>query len=57
MTTIVPIPVETTMRRSLTGALATDPTLDERRRRVRRPAGVRRIADRVPVVRTPATES
>jgi hypothetical protein len=57
MTTIVPIPVETTMRRSLTGALATDPTVDERRRRVRRPAAARRTPDRARVVRTPATES
>ena len=37
MTTIVPIPVETTMRRSLAGALAADPVFDERRRLVRRP--------------------
>jgi hypothetical protein len=57
MTSIIPIPVETTMRRAMTGALATDPTVDERRRRVRRPAGARRTPDRAPVVRTPATES
>jgi len=54
MTTIVPIPVETTMRRALTGALATDPSFDERRRRVRRPAAPRRTAEGTPVVRTPA---
>jgi hypothetical protein len=57
MTSIIPIPVETTMRRSLTGARATDPTLDERRRRVRRPAGPGPTPDRARVVRTPATES
>jgi hypothetical protein len=57
MTTIVPIPVETTMRRSLTGALATDPTVDERRRRIRRRAVAHRTPDRAPVVRTPATQS
>ena len=58
MTTIVPIPVETTMRRSLTGALATDPTLDERRRRVRRrpAAAARRPPEPVKIVRLPATE-
>jgi hypothetical protein len=57
MTSIIPIPVEPTMRRATAGALATDPTFDERRRRVRRPAGARRTPDRGPVVRTPATES
>jgi hypothetical protein len=56
MTTIVPIPVETTMRRSLTGALATDPVLAERRRLVRRPRAGRAAADRARVVRTPAPE-
>jgi hypothetical protein len=56
MTSIIPIPVDTTMRRATAGALATDPTIDERRRRVRRPARSRRTPDRA-VVRRPATES
>jgi hypothetical protein len=55
MTSIVPIPVETTMRRALTGALAGDPVVDDGRRRTRRPRGARRTPDRAPVVRTPAT--
>jgi hypothetical protein len=57
MTTIVPIPVETTMRRSLTGALAGDPVLDERRRLARRPRAARGGAVRARVVRTPAAAS
>src|SRR4051795_3313133 len=48
MTSIIPIPVETTMRRAMAGVLATDPTFDERRRRVRRPAGARRTPARPP---------
>jgi hypothetical protein len=57
MTTIVPIPVQTTMRRSLTGALAGDAVLDERRRLARRPRAARGGADRARAVRTPATAS
>jgi hypothetical protein len=55
MTSIIPIPVDTTMRRSLTGALAGDPVVGERRRRVRRPAAARSGPDRPHAVRRPAT--
>jgi hypothetical protein len=54
MTSIIPIPVETAMRRSLAGALATDPVLDDRRRTVRGRAALRR-PDRARTARTPVT--
>jgi hypothetical protein len=58
MTTIVPIPVESTMRRSLTGALAGDRVVPERPgRRVRRPRRALRPTGRTPVARTPAPAS
>jgi hypothetical protein len=58
MTTIVPIPVDTVMRRSLTGALAGDRVVPERpRRRVRQPRRALQATGRAPVTRTPAPAS
>jgi hypothetical protein len=56
---MLPIPhlaIHSTMRRSVTGALATDPVMIDERRPARRPRRARPAPDRPRAVRTTATE-
>lgn len=57
MLPVHPTLIDNIMRRSLTGALGTDPVLTERRRVARRPTHARRAPDGARVARTPATAS
>jgi hypothetical protein len=51
------IPVRDLMRRSLTGALVTDPVISDRGRSPRRPVRARRAPDRARVAQAPAPAS